>query len=229
MDLSNYNVKQLKEIIRNYNLHYHIKDYYKKSRPELEGIIHDYMEYVNDKIYNKKQVEVSKPKEVVKKVRIQRTKKVKRVNVPKENTNKISKEIIDFDKLTDKEKDDFAEKLSDKQYEDDEDKLQLYEYIQKYASMKFNELLNILSLGIKNPDMSFKNESYYIDSMMPYLQDLPEVKESNNARGYVKKMKILEPLKNRLEENFKQVIKPLKKWLKIKTNLQNVILKNKYK
>ena len=68
MDLSHYNVKQLKEIIRNYNLHYHIKDYYKKSRPELEGIIHDYMEYVNDKIYNKKHVEVSKPKEDVKKV-----------------------------------------------------------------------------------------------------------------------------------------------------------------
>lgn len=89
MDLSHYNVKQLKEIIRNYNLHYHIKDYYRKSRPELERIINDYMEYVNDKIYNKKHVEVSKPKEVVKKVRIQRTKKTKRVNVPKEKKSEL--------------------------------------------------------------------------------------------------------------------------------------------
>jgi hypothetical protein len=83
MDLSQYNVKQLKEIIRNYNLHYHIRDYYRKSRPELEQIINDYMEYVNDKIYNKKRVEVSKPKEKVKKVRAKRTKKDKDVIEPK--------------------------------------------------------------------------------------------------------------------------------------------------
>ena len=227
MDLSHYNVKQLKEIIRNYNLHYHIKDYYKKSRPELEGIINDYMEYVNDKIYNKKHVEVSKPKEVVKKVRIQRSKKAKRVIVPKENSNKSSKEIIDFDKFADEDKDKYVERLSNKFYEDDPDKLQLYEHAQKYASMKFNEYIDMLSLGIKNPDVSFRNANYYITSMMPYLQDLPEVKESNKARGHVKKLKILEPLTNRLEENFEQAIKPLNKWLKIKSNLHNVILKIK--
>jgi Fe2+ transport system protein B len=52
MDLSNYTVSQLKQIIQNYNLHYHIQGYSKLPRKRLEEIINEFMIFIDGKLMN---------------------------------------------------------------------------------------------------------------------------------------------------------------------------------
>ena len=75
---------------------------------------------------------------------------------------------------------------------------------------------------MKNINISLRSQNYYVESIMPYLKDLPEVKEANGLRG-VKKTKILEPLIQRLRDNYDQVVKPFKKWLKYKSKLSEFL------
>lgn len=256
MDLSQYNVRQLKELIKNYNLHYHIRDYYKKTRPQLEEIIKDYMEYVNDKIYNKKRVDIKEPKPAIKKVRTPRAKmeiekkqdfkpipEIKKPEPKQEpeiklkkqdyesNNDESSKNINEFDKLTDAEKYKYLKNLSDNilpviGYKN----LKFYEHMYKYTSQKFYEYYEKLSFGLDDLNVDFDTQYSYVNTILPYLKDFPEVIESNKVRGNAKKMKILEPLKKRLGENYDKVIEPFKKWLVNKNKLVLILRKlKKYK
>ena len=62
MDFSKYTKNDLKQIIRNYNLHYHIPAWSKKTRAELEQIVSNFMNYINDEFYIKDKGQISKNK-----------------------------------------------------------------------------------------------------------------------------------------------------------------------
>jgi hypothetical protein len=90
IDLSKYTVRQLKELIENYNLHFHIRQYSKKSREELEVIVKDFMDFVDNKIVNRKNPAITPPKQVIRKKR-EAKKKPQEVEAPKKQVEKEPK------------------------------------------------------------------------------------------------------------------------------------------
>jgi len=133
IDLSEYTVKQLKELIQNYNLHYHIKNYSKKTRKELEEIIKDFMDFINDKIVNKKVTEVEAPKPNVKKVKqVVVKKKVNTKEAEEEEEEDKEENPLDYVRLLRKEIDDDVEKYNS-------DAKKLFDDKQAIAKKEFEE------------------------------------------------------------------------------------------
>ena len=54
IDFSEYSVKDLKELVEGHDLHSHIENYSQITRKELEGILIDFLEFLNSKIINRK-------------------------------------------------------------------------------------------------------------------------------------------------------------------------------
>lgn len=96
MDLSKYTKKQLKQIIVNYKLHYHIPAYSTFSREQLEEVIYKFMHFVDNELVGKIKSSVKLPEHIIKKVRV---KKVKEQKNKEEETiqHKIDKYKQEYD------------------------------------------------------------------------------------------------------------------------------------
>ena len=79
MDLTKYTKQELEQIIRNYNLHYHIKKFSKLKRGKLEEVITKFMNFVDGELVNIVNEPIELPKQKVKKVRIKKEKRARRV------------------------------------------------------------------------------------------------------------------------------------------------------
>ncbi len=79
MELSKYTVRQLKEIIQSYNLHYHIPKYSSKTRLELEHIINKIIEFIDGHLMTKNlnNFEINEPKQKPKQIRVKKDKNLK--------------------------------------------------------------------------------------------------------------------------------------------------------
>lgn len=94
MDLKKYTVAELKEIIRNYNLHHHISCFSTMKKDELIKVIHDFTEFVDEKLVGKSHtVKVPKITAREKKPRATPTQKlVEATDDKSKNDTKISKQ-----------------------------------------------------------------------------------------------------------------------------------------
>jgi hypothetical protein len=93
MDLSQFSTSQLRQLIRNYRLDFHVPAFTTQPREKLEKIINDFMEFIDNKIVAKKRNNVILiTKGVMKNTEKQKTKATKSVIVPKQKKEKVKPE-----------------------------------------------------------------------------------------------------------------------------------------
>jgi hypothetical protein len=241
MDLSRYTVPQLKELIRNYNLHYHIKNFNKEPRARLEEIINDFMEFIDNKIVNKKHIEITKPKEIIKKVRIPRAKtevimkpetpkpepKIEKVAMAteKKQIKTVSEKLINqFEKLSEEEKKEVAEALADMQ-KTTKEKIEYFKYVQNYANDNYRKHLDKLRFGLNSDEFkpNYRKKEDYIYSILPLLKNRPEVIASKKVKSTTEKEEIMKPLIKELTDVFKENSKASLVWFNIFSGISNCI------
>jgi hypothetical protein len=244
MDLSQYTVKQLKELIRNYNLHYHIKNFSKQPRARLEEIINDFMEFIDTRIVNKKQVEITKPKEIIKKVRVPRAKKEVKINpeAPKQEpkmekvaivkqkkqTETVSEKLINqFVKLSEQEKKEVAEALADMQ-KTTKEKIEYFKYVQNYANDNYRKHLDKLRFGLNSDEFkpNYRKKEDYINSILPLLKNRPEVIASKRLKSATEKEEVMRPLIKELTDVFKENSKASLVWFNIFSGISDCIARS---
>ena len=81
VDLSNYNAKQLKELIKNYNLHQHCKGLSTMKRSQLEAVINFFLKFENKQFTYKDNVDTEKLGEVIKKAKNQKPIKKEKLKI----------------------------------------------------------------------------------------------------------------------------------------------------
>ena len=117
MDLTKMSKKDLQQIIRNYNLHYHIPAWSKLSKVDLIHKINMFMEFINGKLQTKKpDVEITIPKQKPKQPKVKQPKvKVKQPKVKAKTEDDEMDDILnEFDSMYKNNEIDFVSKTKQK-------------------------------------------------------------------------------------------------------------------
>ena len=117
MDLTKMSKKDLQQIIRNYNLHYHIPAWSKLSKVDLIHKINMFMEFINGKLQTKKpDVEITIPKQKPKQPKVKQPKvKAKQPKVKAKTEDDEMDDILnEFDSMYKNNEIDFVSKQKPK-------------------------------------------------------------------------------------------------------------------
>ena len=222
-DLTN---AQLKKVIKNYRLHLlkELTGYTKLSREDLINLCKKLFDIDDEKIKPK----ITEPIYFdIPKGKQPKAEKMKKVITLKEKTQikTVSERLInEFVKLSEEEKKEVAKSLANTRRTTKEN-INYFMYVRDYSYIQFRKYFDklLFDLNPKEFQPDYTNEGKYIKSILPHLQNRPEVIASNKTRFYAKKEEILRPLMKELEEVFDKNGKLARIWSQLYIKISDSI------
>lgn len=139
MDFNKFTNEDLRQTIRNYNLHYHIKNWSDKTRDELITIIKHFMKFVNKRLVNKINNDIEIPKL---RQRKQKVKKNRRNTPIRAKVKEEPAELEELEEPEEPEELEKNEKENNKSIKDTQDNDTAEQYVKLINDM-FNELTDL--------------------------------------------------------------------------------------
>lgn len=220
-DLTN---AQLKKVIRNYRLHLleGISGFSSFDREKLISTCKKFFDIDDEKIKPKitEPMYFDIPKE--RQPKVEKMKKEMKIKENKQIETISDKLINEFKKLSEEKKEGVAKSLTNSYPSKDE--IKYYKFVKDYAYSKYRKYYDKLLFGLTKFSPNTTNEAQYLNSIMPYLKNRPEVIEANKTRFYAKKEKIMRPLLKELEDIFEENGALSRRWSKIFNEISSNIL-----